>query len=98
MMPPFRPSREVRLKPDAAYQRTGRPPRLADWLLRHALPRDVRGDAMRGDLLEEFRERNAAPCRAWWYWRHALAVSWRYVQARHRDHLREHPSMWLEST
>jgi putative ABC transport system permease protein len=33
------------------------PPRLAAWLLRHLLPLDSQNDAIRGDLLEEFRRR-----------------------------------------
>ena len=47
-----------------------RPPRLAAWLLEHLLPRDRRHEAMRGDLLEEFRARRSAP----WYWREALSL------------------------
>ena len=34
-----------------------RPPRFAEWLLRHLLPLDRQNDAIRGDLLEEFRRR-----------------------------------------
>jgi len=29
--------------------------RIADWLLRHSLPPDERGDTIRGDLIEEWR-------------------------------------------
>ena len=59
-----------------------RPPALAAWLLCRALGRDTRGDAIRGDLLEEFR-RHAGSDRqaARWYWRHATAVAVRYVVA-----------------
>ena len=45
----------VRLKPDPTYEPA--PPRLAEWLLRRALPRGERGDTIRGDLVEEWRER-----------------------------------------
>src|SRR5690349_21746446 len=59
------------------------PPRLADWLLRRTLPSGVRGDTIRGDLLEEFR---AHPNR-WWYWRHtiSLAIRYRFRPERSRD-------------
>ena len=46
------PSLEVRTR-----VRTSIPPRLAEWLLRHLLPLDGQNDAIRGDLLEEFRRR-----------------------------------------
>lgn len=53
----------------------GRPPRLAEWLVRLALPADER-DCLTGDLAEEYRDlrvpRLGAP-RAWlWYWGQAL--------------------------
>jgi putative ABC transport system permease protein len=55
----------------------GKPPRLAEWLLRHAVSLDGRNDAIRGDLLEEFRqrangERLGAARR--WYWRETIAL------------------------
>jgi len=54
------------------------PPRLARWLLERALPPGIRGDAIRGDLLEELRSRSASPARAaWWYSRQALSLSFR---------------------
>lgn len=34
-----------------------RPPRLAEWLLEHCLPQDGKGASMRGDLHEEFNQR-----------------------------------------
>src|SRR5262245_61250239 len=81
----------VRLKPDT----TSGPPRIARWLLERALPHDARGDTMRGDLLEEFRLRDASPVgAAWWYWRQAFAVAIRYVRIPRR----ETRPMWLEST
>jgi len=64
------------------------PPRLAEWLLKQALPRGARGDTIRGDLLEEFR---AQPDRAA-YWRHALSLSLCYMWRRdpERDSRRDH--------
>jgi predicted permease len=55
------------------------PPRLAQWLLRHTLPRGVEGETILGDLIEEFRERSAQrrPA-ALWYWSQALSLSARY--------------------
>ncbi len=64
------------------------PPRLAEWLLRHLLPFDRHNDAIRGDLLEEFRRRSSVvgpPASAQalrrgrraadsWYWREALSL------------------------
>jgi hypothetical protein len=61
------------------------PPRLAEWLLRHRLPLDSQNDAIRGDMLEEFRRRSSIlqPSRSiirrfggasGWYWREALAL------------------------
>src|SRR5262245_61609206 len=56
-----------------------RAPRLARWLLDRALPPGVRGDAVRGDLLEELRMRTGTSRRAsWWYTRQALSLSIRY--------------------
>jgi putative ABC transport system permease protein len=48
----------------------GKPPRLAEWLLRHLVPLDGQHDTIRGDLLEEFRRRSSAA----WYWRETLAL------------------------
>jgi putative ABC transport system permease protein len=42
----------------------GRPPVIADWLLRHLLPRGAATDAIRGDLIEEFRRRGSV---SWFY-------------------------------
>ena len=66
-----------------------RPPRLAEWLLRRLLPRERQSEAIRGDLLEEYRQRFGVPpafakasagrrarrfaVRAW-YWREALSL------------------------
>lgn len=55
-----------------------RPPRLAQWLLKRTLPRGVRGDSIRGDLVEELRSRPGSSQSARWYWRHALSLSIRY--------------------
>jgi len=53
---------------------SGRPPRFADRLLRRVLPDGIRGDTIRGDLLEEFQAR---PNR-WWFWRQTLSLAIRY--------------------
>jgi hypothetical protein len=57
---------------------TGRPPRLADRLLRRVLPEGMRGETIRGDLLEEF---HARPSR-WWFWRQTLSLVVRYGMRR----------------
>jgi putative ABC transport system permease protein len=63
------------------------PPAAATHLLRRVLPRGVRGDTIRGDLIEEWNSRlgggrasdrasrRAAAC---WYWRQALALAIRF--------------------
>jgi putative ABC transport system permease protein len=62
------------------------PPRAADWLLRRTLPRGVRGESMRGDLLEEWRARGASRAASAWYWRHALSLATRYTwRERHME-------------
>jgi putative ABC transport system permease protein len=48
----------------------GKPPRLAEWLLRHVVPLDGQHDTIRGDLLEEFRRRSSRA----WYWREVIAL------------------------
>src|SRR5262245_30115784 len=53
------------------------PPAFARWLLERALPPGIRGDAIRGDLLEELRARPGARG-SWWYTRHALSLAIRY--------------------
>jgi len=60
------------------------PPRVARWLLRRALPRGVRGESMRGDLLEEWRARGGTAAASAWYWRHASSLSVRYGWRRER--------------
>jgi putative ABC transport system permease protein len=59
------------------------PPRFARWLLERALPRGVRGESIRGDLLEELRTRPGAGG-DWWYARQALSLSIRYAWDRSR--------------
>ncbi|HZR26115.1 MAG TPA: ABC transporter permease [Vicinamibacterales bacterium] len=66
------------------------PPRVVRWIVDRALPRDERGNAMRGDLIEEFRERGGS---ALWYWWHGLSVALRYARMRRQ----EKRSMRLES-
>ena len=52
-----------------------KPPRLADWLLRTCVRFNRQADAIRGDLLEEYRRRAMASGRdaSWWSWREALS-------------------------
>lgn len=52
-----------------------RPPPLADRILRRVLPRGVRGDTIRGDLVEEFRARGSR----WWFWRQTVSLAVRYA-------------------
>jgi putative ABC transport system permease protein len=61
-----------------------RPPRLAPWLLSRALPGGVRGDSIRGDLLEDWRARGGTAAASVAYWRHALSLSARYVWRREK--------------
>ena len=61
-------------------QRTIKPPRLADRLLRKCLPHGMKGLAILGDLREDYHARVAEGRRAdWWYWREALLLSFRYM-------------------
>ena len=56
---------------------TGVPPPVVDRLLRRALRDGTRGDSIRGDLVEEFRERctRDGGWRArWWYLRQAFSI------------------------
>ena len=73
------------------------PPAVAAWILRRVLPPGPRGDAVLGDLEEEFRARRAPRGRPTpatrlraraWFWREALAVAFRYAlepAPRHPD-------------
>ena len=64
---------------------TPKPPRLAQWLLDRALPRGPRGDTVRGDLLEELRDRSTrtSPGAARrWYGRQAVAIAARRLLSR----------------
>ena len=58
--------------------------RLADWLLRHLLPRGEAGDTIRGDLLEEWQARGGTPAATRLFLRHALSLSARYAWRRER--------------
>jgi predicted permease len=67
-----------------------RPPRIARWLLAHALPADVR-DAVSGDLEEMFhrrRERDGKASARVWYWRQAASFATRFAAERLRDRWR----------
>jgi predicted permease len=71
------------------------PPRLAAWLLRTLLPLDGQNDAIRGDMLEEFRRRAATlgsgPADLW-YWRETIALIFRghgYTQMLTIDNFRQ---------
>jgi putative ABC transport system permease protein len=59
----------TRLRRPAATSRHG-PPRGADWLLRVLLPPGRDSDAIRGDLIEEFRRRRSAG----WFYREAFST------------------------
>ncbi len=87
-----------------------KPPVLADWLLRHLLPRQLQSDIL-GDLHEEFHRFTldaAGPLRArLWYWRQVLLSPYQYRIARgqrtrqrglqqEREH-RTNMVLWLES-
>ena len=75
-----------------------KPPRLADWLLRHCLPMDRQNDTIRGDMLEEFRR---PPSRSrghrfggprLWYWRETFSLITRghgYKKMLTLDNLRQ---------
>src|SRR5260221_12337259 len=58
--------------------------RLADWLLRHLLPRGEAGDTIRGDLLEEWHARGGTRAASRLFLRHALSLSARYAWRRQR--------------
>lgn len=63
------------------------PPHLAAALLRTALPNDVRGQTIAGDLLQEFEEKAAQSSRLYlwlWYWIQALGLGGRYLVFRLR--------------
>jgi predicted permease len=69
-----------------------RPPRVAEWLVEHAVEHSAYGDALLGDLGEEFlraAERSPASAAAW-YWRRAASISLRFFASRlvprHRPH------------
>ncbi len=60
---------------------TGRPPRLAQSILRRVLPLGKRGESILGDLNEEFF-RLTAPGNRFpnlWYWRQTIALAIRYL-------------------
>ena len=64
-----------------------RPPRVAETLLRAALPGGLRGETILGDLLQEYEERSARSRRVslWaWYWLQALELGGRYALHRTR--------------
>ena len=71
-----------------------RPPRLAEWLLLHALPPGKRGDSIRGDLLEEFQQQSS-----WWYWQQTLRLTARYAISESPQPRLRYPrsaGMWFE--
>ena len=66
-----------------------RPPRVAEAMLRAALPGDLRGRTMLGDLLQEYEERAASSHRAtlwFWYWVQAVELGARYALHRIRNY------------
>jgi putative ABC transport system permease protein len=65
----------------------GRPPRLAEWLLRQLIRTSPAADAILGDLAEEHHAEQHGRGRlgaAAWYWRQAAGVAGRVLVARHR--------------
>ena len=65
----------------------GRPPRLAEWLLRRLIRASPAADAILGDLAEEHHAERRTRGRlgaAAWYWRQAAGVASRVLVARHR--------------
>ena len=54
------------------------PSRLADWLLRHTLPRGDAGDTIRGDLIEGWRDRRGSLAATIWFWRQTVSLAARY--------------------
>jgi putative ABC transport system permease protein len=87
--------------PSPSRRPRDRPPRVAEWLLRHGLPLDGDNDAIRGDMLEEYRRRerhDRDPSRftphasTIWYWRETLSLIIRgqgYTQMLTIDNLRQ---------
>src|SRR5688572_4741577 len=70
---------------DARRKLARRPPRLAERLLRAAVPPGVRGLSIVGDLAEECAERRDRTSTAViWYWRQALTISFRYIVVTRR--------------
>src|SRR5262245_25151798 len=63
--------------------------RIVDWLLRNRLPADVRGDSIRGDLIEEWRDRGGRWRATWWYLRQAIGLTVRYGWRRERRAARD---------
>ena len=61
-----------------------RPPRLAAMAATPDAGGGVRGDSIRGDLLEEWLARGANPTASRWYWRQALSLSASYGWRRER--------------
>jgi len=62
----------------------GRPPRLAEWLLRRTLPPGVGGESILGDLVEDWRDAGETTAASLTYWRHALSLAARYALRRER--------------
>ena len=61
-----------------------RPPRLAEWLLRHTLPPGARGQSILGDLVEDWRDAGSNAAATLTFWRQALSVAGCYVWRRER--------------
>ncbi len=59
-------------------------PRTARGLLERTLPRDVRGQTMLGDLIEELGTRPRDVGGRWWCWRQTISLSARYGWRRLR--------------
>jgi putative ABC transport system permease protein len=61
-----------------------RPPRLAEWILRRALPGGDSGDSVLGDLIEEWHARGGTYAAAISFWRQTLSIAVRYRSRRTR--------------
>src|SRR5262245_58863974 len=77
---------EAPVQAERRVRSPGTPPVCARWLLERVLPAGIRGEAIRGDLLEELRTRPGARG-GWWYARQALSLSFRYGWDRARRRL-----------
>jgi putative ABC transport system permease protein len=69
----------------------GRPPCLAEWLLRRTLPPGARGESILGDLVEDWHGFGETAAATLTFWRHAVSLAARYFWRRDRTY-RPHPA------